>query len=119
MTPELQELLQSLTHTTARLASAQGEEPNQIKRALAERGRAIQAIQRQMQQHPPASQSGAAQLAAQLQRELDQGTQILLRLAVGREVMRNQRMTLDRQLQVLHGLRASRGTAAVVLSCRG
>jgi hypothetical protein len=119
MAPEFQELLQSLTHTTARLARLQREGCQELERGLVERSRAIEALQRHIAEQPEASASASAELASQLTREMDSGTQVLLRLALAREVLRSDRMVLDRQLQVLRGIQSSPLAARNSISCRG
>lgn len=119
MPVEIQELIQSLTHTTAQLARLQGGEPCQVERALAERMRAIEGIWEWIREQPEAARAMGRELARQLQRDLDKGTQILLQFAMAREVMRNDRMTLLRQLQLLHGIQALRVPRGKSISCRG
>ncbi len=118
MSAEIQELLQSLTHTTSRLAREQGQRAN-FERALGERMRAIAAIREWIGQEPSAARLMGKELTRELQRNLDQGTQILLRLAMAREVMRNDRMAIDRQIQLLQGMRGLGGATRKSLSCRG
>jgi len=116
---EIQELVQSLTHTTAQLARAQGGEVRQIERALTERMRAIEAIGQWIEREPEAARVMGAELAKQLKRDLDKGTQILLRFAMARELMRSDRMALDRQLQLLQGIRGWRAEGRKSISCLG
>lgn len=119
MTAEIQEIVQSLTHTTAQLACSQGNERCRVERALAERMHAIEAIWEWIRREPAAARAVGRDLAKQLQRDLDQGTQILLRFAMAREVMRNDRMALDRQLQLLHGIQGLSAPRGKSISCRG
>jgi hypothetical protein len=60
-----------------------------------------------------------SELAGQLTREVESSRQILLRLTLGREVMRSDRMALDRELQVLHGIQGLCAKEPVSLSCCG
>jgi hypothetical protein len=117
--PEIQELVQSLTHTTAQLARVERGAACQMERALAERTRAIDAIRRWIAREPAAAREVSAELARQLTRDLDKGTQTLLRLAMDREVMRSDRMALDRQLQLLHGFQGACAATRKSISCRG
>lgn len=119
LSPEMQELVQSLSHTTACLARAERGEPLEVRRALGERARAIDAIRRWITAQPGAAQTVGAELAGQLARELETGRQVLLRLTLAREVMRCDRMALDRELQVLNGLRNLCAKPSGSLSCCG
>jgi len=105
LSPELQELVQSLSHTTAFLARVERGERREVERALGERARAMDAIRCWITAEPEAARTVSAELAVQLAREIETGRQILLRLTLAREVMRCDRMALDRELQVLNGLR--------------
>lgn len=119
MSAEIQELVQSLTHTTAQLGRLPGDDPGRVERALTERMRAIEAIWEWIRREPEAVRAMGGELARQLQRDLDQGTQILLRFAMVREVLRNDRRALDRQLQLLHGLQGACAATCQSISCRG
>jgi hypothetical protein len=101
----MQELVQSLSYTTVCLARAEHGEPRDLDRALAERARAIGAIQRWIETECEAAQPVTSELAGQLTREVESSRQILLRLTLGREVMRSDRMALDRELQSCTGSR--------------
>jgi len=119
LSAELQELVQSLSHTTALLARVERGEPREVERALAERARAIDAIRRWIAGAGGAALTVRGELAGQLARELESGRQILLRLTLAREVMRSDRMSLDRELQVLHGIQGLCAKPPASLSCRG
>jgi len=119
LTPEIQELIQSLAHTTASLARAEREAPDSMARALTERARAIDAVRVWLAARPGDARSGGEELARQLAQELETGRQILLRLTLAREVTRSERMSLDRELQVLNGIRGLGAKPPVALSCRG
>ena len=119
LSPELQELVQSLSHTTALLARVEHGEPREVERALAERARAIEAIRRWIAAAQEAALTISGKLEGQLSRELENGRQVLLRLTVAREVARSNRMALDRELQVLHGLQGLCAKRPASLSCRG
>ena len=69
--------------------------------------------------NPGDAQAGGQELAGQLAREFENGRKILLRLTLAREVMRSDRMSLDRELQVLNGIRGLCAKPPVSLSCRG
>jgi hypothetical protein len=90
-----------------------------VERALAERARAIEAIGRWIETECAAARPMSGEWAGQLAREVESGRQILLRLTLGREVMRSDRMALDRELQVLHGIQGLCAKGPVSFSCRG
>jgi hypothetical protein len=119
MPPEYQELLQSLAHTTARLARLQRDDPRQVGPALEERARAIDAVRRWMAAEPVASRPLGAELAAQLTSDLENGTQILLRRVMAREVTRGDLRSVDRELRMLRNLQDSSPSKPVSLNCRG
>jgi len=119
LSPEMQELTQSLSHTTAGLVRAERAEPQKVERAMAERARAIDAMQRWIAADKAGGLTVSGELAGQLARELETGRQILLRLWLAREVMRSDRMALDRELQVLHGIQGFCAKPSASLSCRG
>jgi len=119
LTAEIQELIQSLSHTTACLARAERAAPGDIARALTERARAIDALLLRLAANPEDARTGGEELAGQLARELETGRHILLRLTLAREVTRSERMALDRELQVLNGIRGLGAKPPVALSCRG
>ena len=116
MSTEIQELLQSLTHTTARLERV---EPHELDRALTERGRAIDAIRRWIADEVAAARPVSADLAGQIAEDIDKGHQVMLRLALAREMMRSGRMAIDRELQVLHGIQGPGARGPASFSCRG
>lgn len=116
---EMQELIQSLAHTTARLARAEREEQLEIQQALTERARAITAISRWIAAQPEAAQGASPYLVGQLAQELENGRQVLVRLALAREAMRNDHIALDRELQVLRGIQGLCARGPVSFSCRG
>ncbi len=115
----MQELVQSLSYTTACLARAERGEHRELERALAERARAIEAMRCWIAAAQGAGLTVSEELAGQLARELETGRQILLRLTLAREVMRSDRMALDRELQVLHGIQGFCAKPSASLSCRG
>ncbi len=119
MPPECQELLQSLAHTTALLARLQREDPRQVGPALAERARAIDAVRRWMAAELVASRPLGAELAAQLTSDLENGTRILLRRVLAREVTRGDLRSVDRELRMLRNLQDSSARKPVSLNCRG
>jgi len=115
----MQELGQSLAHTTAQLARAQGGDPQEMEKAAAERSRAIGLVRAWLAGERAAGRPVDGEFVAQLANELENGRRLLLRFALAREAMRSERMALDRELQVLHGIRGLFGPAEGQLSCRG
>lgn len=101
---EIQELVQSLSHTTARLSRVERESPQEIARALQERAHAIAAIANWIAATEDAAQAIGPDLGAELGQNLENGRQMLLRLALVRELTRADRMAVHRELQVLHGI---------------
>ncbi len=101
----MQELVQSLVHTTAFLGRAAQDEPDAVERALAERGRAIEAIQRLIAAEASAGRAISEAFAGELTTALEKGRQILVRLTLARELMRSDRLAVERELQVLNGIR--------------
>lgn len=90
-----------------------------MARALTERARAIEALRLWLAAGPGDARTAWEALAGQLAHELETGRQVLLRLSLAREVMRSDRMALDRELQVLNGIRGLRVKPSGSLSCRG
>jgi len=119
MSPEGQELLQSLAHTTARLARLEWEDPRQLAPALVERSRAIDAIRRWIAAEVGASRPVGAELAAQITLDLEKGKQVLLRRVLAREITRGDLMSVGRELQMLRNLQDSSTRKPVSLNCRG
>ena len=104
MSAEVQELVQSLTHTTGQLARLGSGDVRELEQALVERARAVDAIGRWIATEQAAGRTVSREVACQLTQDLEKGTQVLLGLALAREVMRSDRMALDRELQVLRGV---------------
>ena len=119
MSPACQELLQSLAHTTARLARIEREDPGQMGAALTERSRAIQAIRRWIAAELDASRPVSPELMAQLTSDLEKGKQVLLRRVMTREITRGDLMRVGRELQMLRHLQGSSARKPVSLNCRG
>jgi len=119
MSPECQELLQSLAHTTACLSRLEREDPRQLGQALTERSRAIEAIRRWIAAEHSASRPVGAELAAQITLDLQKGTQVLLRRVLAREITRGDLMSVGRELQMLRHLQGSPARRPVSLNCRG
>jgi hypothetical protein len=119
MSPECQELLQSLAHTTAWLARIEREDPGQMGAALTERSRAIQAIRRWIAAERDASRSVGPDLVAQLISDLEKGKQVLLRRVMAREITRGDLMRVGGELQMLRHLQCSSVRTPVSLNCRG
>ena len=115
----MQELIQSLSHTTASLARVERGEPREVEKALMERARAIEAIRHWLAREQPAAPPPSEELAGQLSRELENGRQILLRLTLAREVMRSDHLALDREVQTLRGIQRLFINRSGSLSCRG
>jgi hypothetical protein len=119
MSPECEELLQSLAHTTARLARVEREDPRQLEPALAERSRAISAIRRWIAVELGAAQPLGTELVAQLTSDLEKGTRVLLGMALAREGTRGDLMRVGREIRVLRNLQDSSTRKPSSLNCRG
>lgn len=119
MSSKCQELLQSLAHTTARLARLEREDTRQLGPALAERSRAIEAIRRWIAAELDASRPVGPEFVAQLTSDLEKGKQVLVRRVMAREMTRGDLMRVGRELQMLRKLRSPSACKPVSLNCRG
>ena len=119
MPPECHQLLQSLETATAGLARLERDDMDQVQRALAERGRAIDAIQDWIAAEQQALRPVSPEMAEHLARDLETGAGFLVRLALDRDAKRIDLMALDRDLQVLRGLGGASPAGPSVIDCRG
>jgi hypothetical protein len=119
LTPECQQLLQSLETATAGLAGLDRDDMDQVQRALTERGLAIDAIQGWIASEQQALRPVTPETAEHLTRDLETGAEFLVRLALDRDATRIDLMALDRDLQVLRGLGGASPAGPTVIDCRG
>jgi hypothetical protein len=99
--------LQSLERTTSRLADLLPREAAEVQRAVAERERAIAAIAGWIAAEREASRPVSPELVNHLNRNLELGAGILVRMAIDREATRLDLAKLGRELQMLRGLNNS------------
>jgi hypothetical protein len=99
--------LRSLEQATARLADLHPGDAEPVQRALAERSLAIDAISCRIAVAGEALRPDGLELANQLLRDLETGAEILLRLALDREVTRLDLANLGRERQLLQSLSSS------------
>ena len=104
MPPECQQLLRSLEKATVRLASLDRDDMDQVPAALADRARAIDALQRWIAAEQQNSRTVSAEITGQLTRDMEAGAGILVRLALDRDAIRVDLMALNRAQQVLRSL---------------
>jgi hypothetical protein len=114
-----QQLLRSLEQATARLASLDRNDTDQVQGALAERGRAIDAVQGWIAAERLALRPVRPEIAGQLTRDLEAGAGILVRLALDRDATRLDLMTLNRAQQVLRGPGDGSPSRPTAIDCRG
>ena len=119
MPPECHQLLQSLETATAGLAGLDRDDMDQVQRALAERGLAIDAIQGWIASEQQALRPVSPKITEHLTRDLETGAEFLVRLALDRDATRIDLMTLDRDLQVLRGLGGASPAGPSVIDYRG
>ena len=104
MPPECQQLLRSLEQATARLADLHPQDVGEVQHALAERSRAIDAMAGWIAAEGQASRRPSPELAGHLDRDLEIGAEILVRLALDREATRLDLAKLGRERQILRSL---------------
>jgi len=119
LTPECQQLVQSLERATARLADLPARDAVEAPQAFEERRQAIAAIAGWIAAEREASRPISPELAGHLIGDLDKGTGILVRMAISREAARLDLAKLVRELQVLRGLKNSSAPKTSTIDCQG
>jgi hypothetical protein len=119
LTPECQELLGSLENATARLASLDRTDMDQVQAALAERARAIDAVQGWIAAEQQALRPVSPELGGHLTRDFEAGAAILVRLALDRDAARLDLMALNRAQLMLRGLGGPAPVGPTAIDCRG
>jgi hypothetical protein len=111
--------LRSLEKTTATLASLDPNDMDQVQGALAERGRAIEAVQGWIAAERQALRPVSPEMADHLTRDLEVGAGILVRLALERDATRLDLMAVNRAQQMLRGLGGPAPVGPTAIDCRG
>jgi len=119
VTPECQQLVQSLGRATARLAGLPPRDAVEVQQAFEERQRAIAAIAGWIAAEREAPRPISPELAGHLIGDLDKGTGILVRMAITRETARLNLAKLGRELQILRGLKNSSAPKTSTIDCQG
>jgi len=119
LTPECQQLVQSLERATARLADLPARDAVEAPQAFEERRQAIAAIAGWIAAEREASRPIGPELAGHLIGDLDKGTGILVRMAISREAARLDLAKLVRELQILRGLKNSSAPKTSTIDCQG
>jgi len=117
--PECERLVEALDRATAWLAGLDRHDAGQVEHALAERLDAIEALTQWIAAEQQASRPVNPRLAAHLTKDLEAGAEILLRLALDREVTRADILDLNRELQMLRGLTGAPPTRLFTIDCLG
>jgi len=97
-------LLEALEQVTARITACNRELRDELTAAISERARAIEALSLWIVANPAISQTVRAELASRLTRDLDRGSEILVRLSLDRDAARLGLAEVARGLHMLRGL---------------
>lgn len=119
MTPECQQLLQSLERATSRLADLNPRDADDVQRASEERERAIEAVAGWIAAEHEASRPVSPDLSTHLTRDLELGAGILVRMAIDREVTRLDLAKLGQDMQLLRSLNNSSTCKPSTIDCQG
>jgi hypothetical protein len=119
LSPECRQLVQALERATARLACVDPERAGPLQQALAERARAVDAVARWVAEQREVSRPISRELAERLARDLQAGTDVLVRLALARDAARLDLMRAGQQLRMLRALRKSPSSIPGAIDCQG
>ena len=113
---EVEQLLERLEETTARLARMNPEDFEELGRALGARELAVEALTHAIAPGPPA---GREELAARLQADFDRAADVLVRLRLVRASRLEGLRKLSRERHLLQSLTRAGGPGPALVDCQG